>query len=79
MRRPTIMKNSITTEKTKMDDYLTVDAQKIEKMMTIKLGYLKGEISLETAKSQMQASFDHVTAQEFALGEIGRASCRERV
>ena len=63
------MKNSITTEKTKMDDYLTVDAQKIEKMMTIKLGYLKGEISLETAKSQMQASFDHVTAQEFALGE----------
>ncbi len=64
------MKNSITTEKsTKMDDYLTVDAQKIEKMMGIKLRYLKGEISLEEAKIQMHASFDHVTAQEFALGE----------
>lgn len=53
----------------KMDDYLSVDAQKVEKMMGIKLLYLKGEISLEEAKNQMQASFDHVTAQEFALGE----------
>ncbi len=64
-----MIKTNIENNANIMDDYLTVDAQKIEKMMSIKLGYLKGEISLEAAKSQMQASFDHVTAQEFALGE----------
>ncbi|SHI84842.1 hypothetical protein SAMN02745975_00745 [Geosporobacter subterraneus DSM 17957] len=56
-------------EKIKMGEYLNLDDQKIEKIMNIKLNYLRGNISQEAAKSEMKASFDSVTAQEFAICE----------
>lgn len=56
-------------EKIKMGEYLNLDDKKIEKIMKIKLNYLKGEISLESAKKEMKASFDIVTPQEFAICE----------
>jgi len=56
-------------EKIKMGEYLNIDDKKIEKIMTIKLNYLKGNISLEAAKEEMKSSFDKVTAQEFAICE----------
>lgn len=56
-------------EKIKMGEYLNVDDKKIEKIMTIKLSYLEGKISLEEAKKEMKSSFDKVTAQEFAICE----------
>ncbi|QUH26379.1 PAS domain-containing protein [Serpentinicella alkaliphila] len=56
-------------EKIKMGEFLDLDDKKIEKIMKIKLNYLRGSISLETAKSQMKESFDKVTAQEFAICE----------
>jgi DUF438 domain-containing protein len=61
------MKNEF--EKIKMGEYLDIDEKKIEKIMTIKLNYLNGEISLEEAKKEMQESFNQVTAQEFAICE----------
>ena len=56
-------------EKIKMGEYLNVDDKKIEKIMTIKLNYLKGNISLQEAKKEMKSSFEKVTAQEFAICE----------
>ncbi|ABR47644.1 Domain of unknown function DUF1858 [Alkaliphilus metalliredigens QYMF] len=56
-------------EKIKMGEHLEFDEKKIEKIMMIKRSYLNGEISLEEAKIKMQASFDQVTAQEFAICE----------
>ena len=58
-----------TIEKIKMGEFLDLDDKKIEKIMKIKLNYLRGNISLESAKSQMKESFDKVTAQEFAICE----------
>lgn len=56
-------------EKIKMGEYLNLDDNKIEKIMNIKLNYLRGNISLEAAKLEMKASFEKVTAQEFAICE----------
>lgn len=56
-------------ENIQMGEYLDLDDKKIEKIMTIKLNYLRGDISLEAAKKEMQASFTEVTAQEFAICE----------
>ncbi|MTI55848.1 PAS domain-containing protein [Geosporobacter ferrireducens] len=56
-------------EKIKMGEYLNLDDNKIEKIMNIKLNYLRGNISLEAAKMEMKASFEKVTAQEFAICE----------
>ncbi|MDF2547438.1 MAG: hypothetical protein K0R93_2336 [Anaerosolibacter sp.] len=56
-------------EKIQMGEYLDFDEKKIEKIMTIKLNYLNGEISLEEAKREMKESFNQVTAQEFAICE----------
>lgn len=56
-------------EKIKMGEYLKLDHKKIEKIISIKLKYLKGSISLEAAKKEMKASFEKVTAQEFAICE----------
>ncbi|AOT73255.1 histidine kinase [Geosporobacter ferrireducens] len=52
-----------------MGEYLNLDDNKIEKIMNIKLNYLRGNISLEAAKMEMKASFEKVTAQEFAICE----------
>ncbi|MFZ5967919.1 MAG: PAS domain-containing protein [Bacillota bacterium] len=56
-------------EKIKMGEYLNLDDKKIEKIMTIKLNYLRGNISLGAAKKEMRESFEKVTAQEFAICE----------
>jgi DUF438 domain-containing protein len=56
-------------EKIKMGEYLKFDEEKIQKIMSIKVDFLKGNISLEEAKKKMQNSFDKVTAQEFAICE----------
>ncbi len=56
-------------ENIKMGEYLKLDNKKIEKMMNIKLNFLRGHISLAEAKREMQASFETVTAQEFAICE----------
>ena len=55
--------------KIKMGDTLKIDDKKIEKIVNIKLDFLKGNISLEEAKKEMKASVDKVTAQEFAICE----------
>jgi len=57
------------SEQIKMGEYLEVDKEKIQKIVDIKLDYLKGKISLEVAKKKMKDSFDKVTAQEFAVCE----------
>jgi len=55
--------------KIKMGEYLNLDNKKIEKIMRIKLNYLRGKISLEEAKKEMKESFNEVTPQEFAICE----------
>lgn len=55
--------------KIQMEENLKIDRKKIDKIMTIKLNYLKGNISLQAAKKEMQTSFKSVTAQEFAICE----------
>lgn len=55
--------------KIQMEENLKIDGKKIDKIMTIKLNYLKGNISLQAAKKEMQTSFKSVTAQEFAICE----------
>jgi DUF438 domain-containing protein len=56
-------------EKIKMGEYLEFDEEKIQKIMNIKLDFLKGNTSLEEAKQKMRSSFEKVTAQEFAICE----------
>ena len=55
--------------KIQMEENLKIDRKKIDKIMAIKLNYLKGNISLQEAKKEMQTSFKSVTAQEFAICE----------
>lgn len=55
--------------KIQMEENLKINRKKIDKIMTIKLNYLKGNISLQAAKKEMQTSFKSVTAQEFAICE----------
>lgn len=59
----------VQLDKIKMGEYLNLDNKKIEKIMSIKLNYLRGNISLEVAKKEMKSSFEAVTAQEFAICE----------
>lgn len=56
-------------EKIKMGEYIKHDDKKIETIMNIKLNYLKGKVSLEEAKKEIQDSVNEVTAQEFAICE----------
>jgi DUF438 domain-containing protein len=56
-------------ETIEMEKYLEVDLSKIRRMTAIKVDFLKGRISLKQAKEQVKASFNQVTAQEFAMGE----------
>ncbi len=55
--------------KIQMEENLKIDRKKIDKIMAIKLNYLKGNISLQVAKKEMRTSFKSVTAQEFAICE----------
>jgi len=59
----------VELEKIKMGEFLKLDDKKIEKIMHIKLNYLRGNITLEAAKKEMHSSFQEVTAQEFAICE----------
>jgi len=61
---PTIEVNNI-----EMNNHLTIDNARIKKMLEIKLDYLNGKISLEDAKKRMAASFEKITAEEFAIAE----------
>ena len=56
-------------ETIEMEKYLEVDLSKIRQMTAIKVDFLNGKINLKQAKEQVEASFDQVTAQEFAMGE----------
>ncbi|MDT3701213.1 MAG: PAS domain-containing protein [Thermincola sp.] len=56
-------------EKIQMEEYLKLDDKKIGQIVNIELNYLKGDITLETAKAQVKESFEKVTAQEFATAE----------
>lgn len=56
-------------ERIQMENNLEIDHDKNEKIMEIKLKYLRGEISIELAKDEMKKSVESVTAQEFAICE----------
>ena len=56
-------------EKIKMTENLDIDEDKINKIIEIKLDYIKGNISIEKAKKMMRDSFEKITAQEFAICE----------
>ncbi len=52
-----------------MNKHLDLDNIKIEKITTILVSYLRGDLSLASAKETVNNSFDQITAQEFALCE----------
>lgn len=52
-----------------MNNHLNIDNTRIKKMLNIKLDFLNNNISLDEAKKRMAASFDKITAEEFAIGE----------
>ncbi|MGL4107417.1 PAS domain-containing protein [Clostridium sp. LP20] len=52
-----------------MNKNLSFDNEKIKKLLEIKVDYLKGKTTLDEAKKEMNASFEKVTAEEFALAE----------
>ncbi|WP_286905582.1 PAS domain-containing protein [Clostridium sp. UBA1652] len=56
-------------EKIKMTENLDIDEDKINKIIEIKLDYIKGNITIEEAKKTMKDSFEKITAQEFAICE----------
>lgn len=60
---------AVKVEKIKMSNYLKLDDERIQKLVNIKVNFLKNNISLETAKKELRASFEKVTAQEFAICE----------
>ncbi|OHW62679.1 hypothetical protein EUAN_04630 [Andreesenia angusta] len=53
----------------KMEQHVKIDEAKIEKLMRVKLSYLKGELDLESAREKIREITDRVTAQEFAICE----------
>ena len=46
-----------------------LDHAKLDKLITIKVSYLKGEISKEEARKQIMANYNSITADEFAYTE----------
>ncbi|WP_074463618.1 PAS domain-containing protein [Cellulosilyticum sp. I15G10I2] len=60
---------SAALEAIKMGEFLDVDEEKIKKIVNIKLDFLNDQISLSEAKEKMNAAFDQITAQEFAICE----------
>lgn len=56
-------------EKIKMGEYMEFDEEKIQKIMNIKLDFLKGNITLEEAKNRMKSDVKVVNAKEFAVCE----------
>lgn len=54
---------------TKMKEHLTLDQEKIDKMLDIKLKVFNKEISPDKARKLVNKTFDSVSAEEFAYGE----------
>ncbi|NDL67825.1 DUF1858 domain-containing protein [Clostridiales bacterium F-3ap] len=52
-----------------MGKHLHLDQEKVKRIMTIKLLYLRGEMPMEEAQARMREAVDKVTAQEFAICE----------
>lgn len=52
-----------------MNKHLSLDSNRIKKIIDIKLDYLNGIISLSEARNRMNSSFEKVTSEEFALAE----------
>ncbi len=52
-----------------MNEYLDLEDKKIEKVTNVLANYLKGKITDQQAKEEINTSFDKITAQEFALCE----------
>ena len=52
-----------------MNEHLNLEDQRIEKITNVLVDYLKGNITREQGKNQINNSFDKITAQEFALCE----------
>ena len=56
-------------EDIEMKKYLTIDNERVKKMLDIKLKVLNREITHYEARKLVNATFDYITAEEFAYGE----------
>lgn len=56
-------------EEVDMSQFLDVDDEEIKKMVDIKVKFINGEMSKGEARKLVNATYDKVTADEFALGE----------
>lgn len=57
------------TSNPEMKKYLSLDETRIKAILDIKLRFFNGELSKEEARKLVNASFEHITAEEFAFGE----------
>ncbi|PXY02095.1 histidine kinase [Marinifilum breve] len=53
----------------KMKQHLSLDDEKLQKIMDIKLQVFRGELKPEAAKKIINENFDSITPEEFAYGE----------
>jgi len=60
---------TVFTKELQMMEYLNLDKDKLDKIMDIKLDVFRGAITMQEAKDLVKASFDSVSAEEFAYGE----------
>lgn len=56
-------------EDIKMKKYLTIDNERVKKMLDIKLKVFNRELTPDEARKLVNATFDFITAEEFAYGE----------
>ncbi|WP_105617083.1 PAS domain-containing protein [Vallitalea okinawensis] len=63
------MEKDLRLDNIEMNHHLDIDDSRLKKMITIKLDFLQNKITLDEAKKQMNASFEKVSAEEFAIGE----------
>ncbi len=56
-------------EDIKMKKYLTIDNERIKKMLDIKLKVFSRELTPDEARKLVNATFEYITAEEFAYGE----------
>jgi DUF438 domain-containing protein len=56
-------------EDIEMKKYLTIDNERVKKMLDIKLMVFNREITPYEARKLVNATFDYITAEEFAYGE----------
>ena len=57
------------TKDLKMKEHLTLDDEKLQKIMDIKLQVFRGELQPEKAKEIVNETFDSISPEEFAYGE----------